>query len=132
MLWGSDRPRHGRLSRERRRFRDRGSAPLPLRAGVFVPSAEPDDRQFDHRGRLGDVQLRHGVEFGHRSADRLVSTGGMDDFEPVGFSLDKTKLYFNSSRSSEQTPKAHIASLWVIELKNGKTTRLTNTKQANG
>jgi Tol biopolymer transport system component len=64
--------------------------------------------------------------------DRLVTTGGMDDFEPVGFSLDKTKLYFNSTRPSEKSPQAHVASLWVVDLRNGKTTRLTNIKQADG
>jgi hypothetical protein len=64
--------------------------------------------------------------------DRLVTTGGMDDFEPVGFSLDKTKLYFNSTRPSEKSPQAHVASLWVVDLRSGKTTRLTNIKQVDG
>lgn len=58
-----------------------------------------------------------------------ILTRDNDDFEPLGFSLDMSILYFNSSREYQPIKNGvenHIVSLWMIELATGKTTRLTN------
>lgn len=61
-----------------------------------------------------------------------VITNSSDDFQPVGFSKDMTKLYFNSTRAYANAKKSysnHVASLWMVELATKKVTRLTNTNE---
>ena len=61
-----------------------------------------------------------------------VITGSSHDFQPVGFSKDMTKLYFNSTRPFENTKNEyenHVASLWVVDLSTKKVTRLTNLNE---
>lgn len=64
--------------------------------------------------------------------ESLVTNGGGDDFAPVGFSNDISKLYFNSTRPSVNEPENHIASLWVLDLATRITTQLTNTDVREG
>lgn len=59
-------------------------------------------------------------------------TDNKDDFQPVGFSADMSKLYFNSGRKYDTSPEGfenHVASLWVVDLKTKAVTRLTNTDE---
>lgn len=61
-----------------------------------------------------------------------VVTTSNHDFQPVGFSKDMTKLYFNSTRAFESTDSEsgnHVASLWVVDLSTKKVTRLTNLNE---
>lgn len=61
-----------------------------------------------------------------------VITTSSHDFQPVGFSKDMTKLYFNSTRPFEGTKSEygnHVASLWVVDLSSKKVTRLTNVNE---
>jgi Tol biopolymer transport system component len=63
--------------------------------------------------------------------ERVVTSGGPDDFAPVGFSPDMSKLYFNSTRPSTNDLRAHLASLWVVDLHTGHVKQLTNIGSDN-
>lgn len=66
------------------------------------------------------------------TGEEEIVTNDIDDFQPLGFSADMSKLYFNSGRAYETTPEGfnnHVASLWVVDLKTKEVTRLTNTDE---
>jgi len=104
-----------------------GAAPIFSHDGNLVAyekladeSPDGDDQSlFEMAQGIAVYDLRTGQE-------RLVTDGGVDDFAPVGFSKDMNLLYFNSTRPYEWSPWNHVASLWVVDLKSGKTQRLTN------
>lgn len=59
-------------------------------------------------------------------------TDNKDDFQPVGFSADMSRVYFNSGRKYDTSPKGfenHVASLWVVDIKSKQATRLTNVSE---
>jgi len=61
-----------------------------------------------------------------------IVTTSSEDFQPIAFSKDMTKLYFNSTRPYASTKKGysnHVASIWVVDLTSKKVTRLTNTDE---
>ena len=63
-----------------------------------------------------------------KRAEKIL-TKNKDDYEPLGFSADMTKLYFNSARAYDSEIEGyenHVASLWVLDMKTSDVTRLTN------
>jgi len=107
-----------------------GAAPLFSHDGSLIAyekladeSPDGDDQSlFELAQGIAVYDLRTGQE-------RLVTNGGSDDFAPVGFSKDLSLLYFNSTRPYEESPWNHVASIWVVDLKSGRTQRLTNLSE---
>lgn len=107
-----------------------GAAPVFSHNGRFIAYLKLADvtldsapqSLFEHAQGIAVYDVRTGRE-------TLVTDGGLDDFAPVGFSLNMTKLYFNATRPYAGSPQNHIASLWVVDLTSGKVERLTNTDE---
>ena len=75
----------------------------------------------------------HGIAVYNLVTDKEdIVTTSSDDFQPVAFSDDMTKLYFNSTRPYPTTKNGYsngVASLWMVDLTTKKVTRLTNTNE---
>lgn len=108
-----------------------GAAPVFSHDGNFIAYQKLADSSSD--GSLqGLFEEAQGISvYDVRTGrENLVTSSGTDDFAPVGFSLDLNKLYFNSTRPYERSSHNHVASLWVVDLKNGEKQRLTNLDEA--
>lgn len=108
-----------------------GALPVFSHDGTYVvynKLGEEGDRFFDYSEKspygIAIYNLKTGVE--------EVVTDNVHDFQPLGFSADMTKLYFNSGRAYDSATDAfsnHVASLWVVDLNTKEVTRLTNTDE---
>ena len=79
------------------------------------------------------------VQYDIKEKNEKNLTDSKDDYEPLAFSTDMSKLYFNSGRAYDSKIEGyenHVVSLWVLDLKTNKVTRLTNLDEekelANG
>jgi tricorn protease-like protein len=77
----------------------RGAVPHFSRDGRWVAYEKLADESIDGADQsLFEFADGIAVYDVHTDTDTLVTLGGGDDFAPVGFSLDTTKLFFNSAR----------------------------------
>ena len=58
------------------------------------------------------------------TSELILKDGDADG--PVAFTQDDQGLYFNSSKAYDEWPEAHIVSIWLLDLQNKQTRRLTN------
>ncbi|MHB0865753.1 MAG: TolB family protein [Minisyncoccota bacterium] len=113
-----------------RRIGIHGAAPVFSQDGTFVAyqklanDSTNGNRQslFENAYGIAVYDVRSGVE-------RVVTNGGVDDFAPIGFSEDMSKLYFNSTRPYGKSSQNHVAAVWVVDLAHGNTKRLTNVDE---
>lgn len=104
-----------------------GAAPLFSQDGRYVAYEKLADVSADGDPQ-GLFEFAKGIAVYDLATDEefLVTDGGSDDYAPIGFSDDFGVLYFNSTRPYEDHPGVHVASIWMVELATGETTRLTN------
>lgn len=105
-----------------------GAVPLFSHNGRLLAYEKLADESFDDslQSLFEDAE---GIAIYDMVTDQetLITNGGADDFAPIGFSLDMTKLFFNSARPyRDDFPQNHVASLWVVDITNGSVKRLTN------
>ncbi|MEX0931131.1 MAG: hypothetical protein WDZ88_00090 [Candidatus Paceibacterota bacterium] len=108
-----------------------GALPVFSHDGTYVAYnklAEEGDRFFD----LSEESPYGIAIYNLKTGEEEIITENVHDFQPLGFSADMSKLYFNSGRAYETTPEGfsnHVASLWVVDLKTKEVARLTNTDE---
>lgn len=107
-----------------------GSSPIFSSDGKFIIyhklADEGEGQGLYEQSPYGLVQ--YDIE---RQTERIL-TENKDDYEPVGFSLDMSKLFFNSARAYEPVVNGyenHVVSLWVIDMNTKEVTRLTNISE---
>jgi Tol biopolymer transport system component len=96
---------------EREKLSGHGAAPIFSHDGRFIAYEKLADESFD-----GNEQSLFEDAFGialydrsERSTHILTETEEGEDYAPIGFSADLSRLYFNSTRNA-------LGSLWVVNI----------------
>jgi Tol biopolymer transport system component len=108
-----------------------GGSPIFSHDGKYVAyhklADEGDDSFSRHEASPYGIAL-----YSLATGEEKLITSNKNDYRPVGFSADMSKLYFNSTREYPARPYGianHVASLWVVDLNTRETTRLTNVDE---
>lgn len=102
-----------------------GAAPTYSHTGNLIAYQKLADTSNDE-SEHGMYESQGIAIYDLKSNTEKLVTFDSEDFAPVGFSSDESKLFFNSARDYPEEPGNHIASLWVVDINSGSVERLTN------
>jgi hypothetical protein len=102
-----------------------GAAPMYSHTGNLIAYQKLADSS-DDESEPGSYEVQGIAVYDLKSNTEKLVTFDAEDFAPVGFSNDESKLFFNSARAYPEEPGNHIASLWVVDINSGSVERLTN------
>lgn len=104
-----------------------GTSPIYSHTGNFIAYQKLSHTSDSH----DTLESALGIAIYEVSTNtEIMVTHDPEDFSPVGFSQDENKLFFNSTRAYDNDLSNHIASVWMINIKQGTTKRLTNLNAA--
>ncbi|MBI5913705.1 hypothetical protein HY839_04705 [Candidatus Azambacteria bacterium] len=118
------------IGKEITRIGMHGSAPLFSHDGAYIAYHKLADEGEGFR--LFEFSPYGIVLYNLATGEEELITDNKDDFQPVGFSLDMSRLYFNSGRKYGTSPEGfenHVASLWMVDLTTKEIKRLTNMSE---
>lgn len=117
--------------KELKRIGIHGASPIISQNNDYVAYNKLANIGYDLQEKLETSPYGIAVFNLETDKEEIVTTSS-HDFQPVGFSKDMTKLYFNSTRAYESTKKGysnHVASLWMVDIETKIVTRLTNVNE---